>query len=177
MYFIQTFILWMNMAPPLAACLAARSLVKVSVISCVFSGRCRDREGGFLLGRHIVNRCKAKRLKLNKSDSATLGRWYSTARVSKRLTDEMAAQQSRAVLFRSCVFQFSVTHKVRAERRLEELLTQEVCLAIKPTHPVLKRVRPQPRHLTRQALEAVLALSNQSCPNLFHRGIGHLCPQ
>src|SRR5262249_34357586 len=33
-------------------------------------GRCRDREGGRLLGRHIGNRSKAWRMKLNKLPSA-----------------------------------------------------------------------------------------------------------
>jgi hypothetical protein len=42
----------------------------------------------------------------HKSKHATLERWYSTARVSKRLTDETAAQQSRAVLYQSHVFFF-----------------------------------------------------------------------
>ena len=42
----------------------------------------------------------------NKSEHAPLGHRHSTARVSKRPTDESAAQQSRAVLYRPHVFRF-----------------------------------------------------------------------
>jgi hypothetical protein len=81
------------MTTPLTAAGASERRESAEVL-CVGSAFCGAR-GGEWLGANVVHIwlevCKPTSLNLNKSGHATLGRWYCTARVSKRLTDEMAA--------------------------------------------------------------------------------------